>query len=317
MADDLPSFGMFAAVHGDAHRVDATPRAPVADGDSSTVSPPDGLPGAYAEGGRRSGQEADDTYTVIPEQSLAPTSERRDANENATMMIPIASVAVDDDDNRRNHSNVPVVEAEAKEEQEEVDWFSQRRNKFILGLILLLVVGITVTVVLLVTGDSGGGEAVDVENNDSSSSRQTIDDDTGSSQVQSDTTTPNPTPSPTETPSISPAPTSLFDRIFVLISTYSGAAVLEDSTTPQYQGLQWTLGDAEATEWTDETILERYALASLFYATRGGRWLSVTDFLLQQSYCIWQGVECTNGLITSLSLPSRILLVHCPERSDS
>lgn len=120
-------------------------------------------------------------------------------------------------------------------------------------------------------------------------------------------------PNPSSTPSISPAPTSTYDRLYALIAAYSGTDVLADSETSQSKAFQWTLGDFEVVGWDDDiTILERYALATIFFATDGIRWLSVTDFMLELSYCSWQGVGCSNEAISSLSLPSENLAGTLP-----
>ena len=298
--DNIPNLGMFAAVHREEQirqPQQRRPRPVHENSSSSVISSPNGgvLPGAYAEGGRR-GQATDD-YTVSQEQSAAPSPLESHAQ------IPIASEAV---------PVAPVVHAEAtepkaegeEEAREEPKWLSQRRNQYILLLILLLAAGIVVAVVLLVSGGENEGQgSTELEN--APSGRQS-DDDVGSEMVT------ETTPTPSSSPSISSAPTSFFDRIFELLSSYSGKAVLQDSSTPQYQAFQWTLGDADGGDWSDDVILQRYALASLFYSTAGLRWLSVTDFLLQVSYCNWDGVGCTNDTLTSLSLPSENLAGTVP-----
>ena len=293
--DNIPNLGMFAAVHREEQNRRGPrlrPRPVHENSSSSVLSLPNGgvLPGAYSEGGRRA--QTTDDYTVSQEQSLAPPPAPQTCNPG----IPIASEAA------------PVVHAEAtepesdggKEAREEPKWLSQRRNQYILLLILFLAAGIVVAAVFLISpGDENEGQgSTELEN--APTARQ-FDDDVGSEMVS------EASPSPTPSPSISLAPTSFFDRIFALLSSYSGKAVLQDSTTPQYQAFQWTLGDSDAGDWSDDVILQRYALASLFYSTAGLRWLSVTDFLLQVSHCEWDGVGCTNDTLTSLSLPSENL----------
>ena len=279
---------MFAAVHQDqTSRPQRRPRAQ--EEDASVLSSPSTggvLPGAYAEGGRRSQASADEYTVTSPEESMTPHPEpRRDPNEG----IPVASEAQVVEDN----NNTPVVTAQKHQETGQRNWISHRKSQVILLALIILLIGIVVAVVIpLSGGDNGGGQSQQAE-------------DDGLQEVESSLNTP----SPTSSPSVSPAPTSTFERLFGLISAYSGRAVLDDSTTPQSQAFQWIIGDFDSSGgWPDETILERYALASIFYSTNGGRWLTVTDFLLQRSYCDWQGVECAsnngNDVITSLSLPS-------------
>jgi hypothetical protein len=158
-------------------------------------------------------------------------------------------------------------------------WLSQRRNKIILLLILLLVAGIVVAVVIAV-GVGVGGDTEDASE----------DDDTA--------------PVPTESPTTA-APTTLYDRIFTLASGFSGTAILQEETSPQSQALQWSYGDSFSSQWSDDEILERYALTTMYYQLDGGRWTSVTDFLLPSSYCDWDGIQCDDN-----GKPSNITLVN-------
>ena len=279
---------MFAAVYQGTQ--ERRPRGRrVAEDSPSVISSPQGgiLPGAYAEGGRN-GQGGADAYTVTPQESVAPLPEQRDPNEG----IPVASEAV-----VVNHAPVaeaepaePKIEEGGEQTEESPKGLSQKQSKLLVFCMFLLVIGIVVAVAIPLSGGDGPGEI-------SSSQQNASDDDTHS---------------PTPSPSVSPAPTSLYDRIFVLLSAYSEDDVLLDSTTPQSQALQWTLGDFEARDWTDDTILHRYALASLFYATAGLSWVTVTDFLLHVPYCEWDGVGCTNGTLKALSLPSENLSGSVP-----
>ena len=184
------------------------------------------------------------------------------------------------------------------ETKQKVAWYSKKRNKWIILAFMLLIVGIVVAVVIPLTGGGADGSEANKETSASSSQPPAEDDETM-----------NLTPSPSSSPSLSPAPTSTYDRIFALISAHSGEDVLLDSTTPQSQAFQWVLGDFSSGGWQDDTILERYALACLFYGLDGFRWISVTDFVLEVSYCVWQGVECStdDDQISSLALPAENL----------
>lgn len=267
--------------------------------------------GAFAVGGRRR-EGQDDAYTLTsPQEQSVELPQQRPSMTREVLPIAAELAPSEEDTQRRMaQADVPVVTAEPAPsieptapkpptEEESTDenrtgWFSQKRNKFISFLILLLVVRIVVAVVLLVSGgDDGQGSLAD----DAESTRQ------GNSSGET-----VETPTPTVSPTISPAPTMLFDRLFGLISTYTEDSVLQNSSTPQFQAFQWIVGDAESGEdWTDDITLERYALATLFFATGGFRWSSVSNFLLQESYCEWDRIDCANDGITSLSLPSENL----------
>ena len=259
------------------------------DEDEDTESIPDRKPGAFAHRGVGASEEESSE-----EQTIAVQEEPR----NSLLNIPIAAeLSRDDGESRRRVDDTVVVHAEpapevkTEEESEPTGWLSKKRNKMIALLILLLVVGIIVAIVIPVTG--GDSKGSDPE--ETASSRQA-----------------EFTPTPTASPTVSPAPTTIYDRLYGLIAAYSGTDVLEDSESSQSKAFQWTLGDFEVGDWADNTILERYALATIFFATDGFRWLSVTDFMLERSYCSWQGVGCSNETISTLSLPSENLAGTMP-----
>ena len=271
---------MFAALHQEQQR---RPHRRAVEDSPSVISSPEGgnLPGAYAEG-RRNGQEvSDDSHTISPQESVAPVQERRDQNNE----LLLTAVAVDEN---KPPDDTPVFEAE---EKQDFPWFTKRKNQCIMLAFLLLIIGIVVAVVIPLSGGDGSGQI---------------------SSQQKENASNEDTPTPTSSPSVSPAPTSFYERLFALISAYSGEEVLLDSSTPQYQAFQWTLGDFEAGDWSDDVILHRYALASLFYSTNGGQWLDITEFVIPLPYCDWDGVGCMNDTLTSLSLQFQNLAGSLP-----
>lgn len=106
------------------------------------------------------------------------------------------------------------------------------------------------------------------------------------------TKAPSPTatffPGPAQNPS---TPTSTIDEdelveFLSAISSDNGEA-LKDSTSPQYAAMQWLLTSANIGVYKDSTLIQRYALASLYYATGGEQWLDSSSWLTDVSECEW------------------------------
>ena len=117
-----------------------------------------------------------------------------------------------------------------------------------------------------------------------------------SRNTDTDTTTGFPTMSPT---SITISPTLTADRVDNLITSFTtDMSLLQDETSPQGQAYQWIKGDSSVQKtFSDEDILDRYALAVLYYGTNGNSWSSTSsfDFLLPISHCEWYGVTCNSS----------------------
>ena len=69
-----------------------------------------------------------------------------------------------------------------------------------------------------------------------------------------------------------------------LLPVYTLAAIQsEDAETPQYLAYQWTLNDTTAptgnSNYSDWQIVQRFALATIYYATDGDAWFNNTNWL--------------------------------------
>jgi Leucine-rich repeat (LRR) protein len=89
------------------------------------------------------------------------------------------------------------------------------------------------------------------------------------------------------------APTSLEDYIQSLFPDYTLDAIhSEDAAeTPQYLAYQWTLNDTAAfsgNNYSDWQIVQRFALATFYYATGGDDWFDNTNWLDHSvDECLW------------------------------
>ncbi|CAB9527966.1 LRR receptor-like serine threonine-protein kinase [Seminavis robusta] len=64
---------------------------------------------------------------------------------------------------------------------------------------------------------------------------------------------------------------------------------LEDTGTPQAQAFQWLLDDPAVTNYTNERLIQRFALATLFLATDGPGWLKNDGWLNYTMHeCQWE-----------------------------
>jgi hypothetical protein len=87
--------------------------------------------------------------------------------------------------------------------------------------------------------------------------------------------------------------TSLEDQIQSLLPDYTLAAT-RDAESPQYLAFQWTLNDTAASgdSYSDWQIVQRFALATLYYATGGDDWLNNTNWLNHSVHeCLWFSME--------------------------
>jgi histone H3/H4 len=111
-----------------------------------------------------------------------------------------------------------------------------------------------------------------------------------------------------------PVPTlSLGDLSYLLgsVSSDNGEA-LQSSSTPQNMAFKWLANDTLLGTYTNETIIQRYALATLYYSTNGDSWVNNASWLDDGDECDSFQVECTDGVVASLNLSSNNLFGMIP-----
>ena len=88
--------------------------------------------------------------------------------------------------------------------------------------------------------------------------------------------------------------------IIIRIRPQSEAA-LKDISTPQYRALLWLAEERFFQQWDDPTLLQRFALVTLYYATNGQEWSDSSGWLeFSQTECSWVNVECQDSSSVSL-----------------
>lgn len=95
-----------------------------------------------------------------------------------------------------------------------------------------------------------------------------------------------PVPTPPSSPDDNE--TILQDLIELLSNaSYDGGTALSTQSTPQSNALNWLAGNANLANYTDETKLQRFALATLFYSTTGYKWDNYDGWLSDKKECDW------------------------------
>jgi hypothetical protein len=155
----------------------------------------------------------------------------------------------------KSDGNVDIEAQEKAKSPPKVPFYCQRRVQ--LGMVALLLlaggaVGAVMALGVVGGGDDGGGIA---------------DDSTAAP-----TASAVPTPAPSQSPSA--APTAFDLNLFLnrLIPEYSQDAV-QTTGSPQSKALSWLKSDPDAKDYSDERALERFGLATLFYATGRLDWV--------------------------------------------
>jgi hypothetical protein len=82
-----------------------------------------------------------------------------------------------------------------------------------------------------------------------------------------------------------------------ILSAVTSATTLLAPTTPQGTAFLWIVNDDPARldpcSADPERIVQRYALAALYYSTVGGEWTDGTGWLTDPDECAWAGVACS------------------------
>jgi len=114
------------------------------------------------------------------------------------------------------------------------------------------------------------------------------------------------------------SPTSLQhyykNKIEKLLVDISGESLqLEDS--PQMKALQWILNDDFSINHSEkiEVLIQRYALATIYYSTFGDGWIVNDYWLSDVSECEWHGITCNDDYVIELKLDENQLEGSLPD----
>ena len=86
------------------------------------------------------------------------------------------------------------------------------------------------------------------------------------------------------------------------------------SETVQRKTLDWIVQeDPRVVEFDDQTLIQRYILALLYFNNNGIKWITKKNWMTSESECQWDGVQCDeNQMITTLKLNTNLLTKSIP-----
>jgi hypothetical protein len=132
----------------------------------------------------------------------------------------------------------------------------------------------------------------------------------------------NPFIAPSTSPSTTPSSTPISLQVY-LLDLLSAAApdsvirMLDDFNSPQAAAFEWLQLNTIRAMQPDRIILQRFALATLYYSTSGDQWRRNDGWLTEENECLWYTRSllspCNSlGEYTHLNLPSNSLAGSLP-----
>jgi hypothetical protein len=137
-----------------------------------------------------------------------------------------------------------------------------------------------------------------------------------------------PVDPPTRTPTTAPT-----DLLSLLVSiSFDGGMALKDDNSAQHQAYKWLLANRDVEFFSDQVLIQRYAMATFYYSTGGQNWYAYAGWLGDDDECKWYSKSgrrdvCNSlGQLTNLELdfndlegtlpPELALLSNSLERID-
>ena len=126
--------------------------------------------------------------------------------------------------------------------------------------------------------------------------------------------TPALTPAPTQAPIRAPirAPGTLERESMITFIQSKSASTSFSNSTPQTQALEWILADKYSSEGlSDSRLLQRFALATLYYSTSGTEWRNGGGgWLTSRNECEWGGSDKLQFGCSQESMVQRLYLQY-------
>jgi hypothetical protein len=194
-----------------------------------------------------------------PQEPITNLNSRDSALPVASLVEPRPEVVERARRLRQQRNAVPIVTA-VEQDEVEIEKQKAKQKRLVCGMI----VGAIIIMLAIVLGTVFGTRS---RNNNNSAS-----------------TAAEPTPSPTLSTE-SAAVQMLIESV-----SLDGGASLQNETSPQSTALEWLLKDNEgnnATAYENWRLIQRYALAVLYYSTSGESWLNNENWLTPEHECEW------------------------------
>ena len=203
-----------------------------------------------------------------------------DGDDEEEKVLQIEAIKVDE-------SQVYIAERapENKDETFPIPWYNDQRTY----------IGISVGILLMALVGGIAGSSISNKN-----------------RFQAWPTTTSPSLSPSSVPSSSPtqSPTRCMECIedqLIRSFGYNESNILfdDDDAAPQRRALEFISKDPQISDYDDERLLTRYALAVLFYTTSTTAttddgttegWINSSEWLSYDEHeCDWYGISCSDG----------------------
>ena len=161
-------------------------------------------------------------------------------------------------------------------QEDQKHWYNSR---LVWTICIVAIVFATASIVISLRVDSSRDDEVEMSPSDLS---------------MKPSSSPSPTISPTNRPSNE---RSIQIRTRIEGEGGTSATLLDDFSSGQSKALTWlTFEDSMQLDPTDENLLQRYALATIYFATQGERWYISHNWLTDADECVWSidngGVSC-------------------------
>jgi hypothetical protein len=122
------------------------------------------------------------------------------------------------------------------------------------------------------------------------------------------------TAAPSAVPSVAPsaAPSAFVIERFQqeILPEYSQVAI-QNTTSPQSTAFNWLANNTELDSYDNFQRLQRFALATFYYATDGENWRVSNDWLSDNDECDWlTGIACIEGRSSKLQFDNDNLVFH-------
>ena len=106
----------------------------------------------------------------------------------------------------------------------------------------------------------------------------------------------------------------------LLVAAYpDGEDALQDPSSPQSAAFEWMLSSANSGVTSNRRLMQRYALATLYYSTQGSIWETSTNWLSSNHECTWYTAALdpndicdSSGNYVRIELPGNNLLGILP-----
>lgn len=103
---------------------------------------------------------------------------------------------------------------------------------------------------------------------------------------------------------VEPAPPQALSHVLPFLKSISpdNGTALEDANSPQFRAATWLAGNSNIDTMANRTKIQRYALATLYYATGGDEWTDKHKWLTDANECEWYNSKWKEGWQTDPDL---------------